>query len=57
MSADGRIDPALLVLDLGLVLLLAALLGWVARRPGLPAVVGCLLAGLAGSPCSPRSAS
>jgi len=42
-----------LVLDIGLVLLLAAALGWAARRAGLPAVVGYLGAGLAVSPFTP----
>ncbi len=46
-------DTAPLVLDIGLVLLLAAALGWVARRAGLPAVVGYLVAGLAVSPFTP----
>ena len=42
-----------IVLDIGLVLLLAAALGWVARRLGLPSVVGYLAAGLAVSPFTP----
>jgi CPA2 family monovalent cation:H+ antiporter-2 len=42
-----------IVLDIGLVLLLAAALGWVARRFGLPSVVGYLAAGLAVSPFTP----
>ena len=46
-------DTAPLVLDIGLVLLLAAALGWAARRAGLPAVVGYLAAGLAVSPFTP----
>ncbi len=46
-------DTAPLVLDIGLVLLLAAAFGWVARRAGLPAVVGYLAAGLAVSPFTP----
>ncbi len=46
-------ETAPLILDLGLVLLLAALFGWVARRIGLPAVVGYLVAGLAVSPFTP----
>lgn len=46
-------ETAPLILDLGLVLLLAALFGWVARRVGLPAVVGYLVAGLAVSPFTP----
>jgi len=46
-------STAPLVLDIGLVLLLAAACGWVARRLGLPAVVGYLAAGLAVSPFTP----
>ena len=46
-------ETAPIILDLGLVLLLAALFGWIARRIGLPAVVGYLLAGLAVSPFTP----
>jgi CPA2 family monovalent cation:H+ antiporter-2 len=41
------------VFEIGLVLLLAALAGWGARRIGLPAVVGYLLAGLIVSPFTP----
>jgi CPA2 family monovalent cation:H+ antiporter-2 len=41
------------ILELGLVLLGAVALGWVARRLGLPAVVGYLLIGLAVSPFTP----
>lgn len=44
---------ARLVLDVGLVLLLAAAAGWGARRIGLPAIVGYLAAGLAVSPFTP----
>ncbi|MFM2106611.1 MAG: hypothetical protein RL338_1643 [Chloroflexota bacterium] len=46
-------ETAPLVLDIGVVLLLAALFGWIARRAGLPAVVGYLVAGLAVSPFTP----
>jgi CPA2 family monovalent cation:H+ antiporter-2 len=42
-----------LILDLGLVLLGAAAGGWVARRIGLPAVVGYLAVGLLISPFTP----
>jgi len=42
-----------LLLDIGVVLLLAAGAGWVARRLGLPAVVGYLAVGLAVSPFTP----
>jgi monovalent cation:H+ antiporter-2, CPA2 family len=46
-------DHAPVVLDIAVALLLAAVLGWVARRVGLPAVVGYLVAGLAISPFTP----
>ena len=46
-------ETAHLVLDIGLALLLAAGFGWVARKLGLPAVVGYLAAGLAVSPFTP----
>lgn len=42
-----------LILDIGLVLLAAAVGGWVARRIGLPAVVGYLAVGLLISPFTP----
>jgi K+:H+ antiporter len=41
------------VFDVGFVLLLAALGGWLARRIGLPAVLGYLAAGLVVSPFTP----
>ena len=41
------------ILDLGLVLLGAVAAGWIARRLGLPAVVGYLALGLAVSPFTP----
>ncbi len=41
------------ILEIGLVLLAAAACGWVARRVGLPAVVGYLALGLAVSPFTP----
>lgn len=41
------------ILELGAVLLLAAGAGWLARRVGLPAVLGYLAAGLAISPFTP----
>jgi CPA2 family monovalent cation:H+ antiporter-2 len=41
------------ILEIGLVLLAAAALGWVARRFGLPAVVGYLLLGILVSPFTP----
>lgn len=42
-----------LILDIGLVLLAAAACGWLARRVGLPAVVGYLAVGLIVSPFTP----
>ena len=49
----GPMETAHLVLDIGLALLLAAAFGWVARKLGLPAVVGYLAAGLAVSTFTP----
>lgn len=47
------IETAPLVLDVGVVLLGAATAGYVARRIGLPAIIGYLLVGLAVSPFTP----
>src|SRR3972149_9330820 len=41
------------ILEIGVVLLAAAALGWFARRVGLPAVVGYLLLGVVVSPFTP----
>jgi CPA2 family monovalent cation:H+ antiporter-2 len=41
------------ILEIGVVLLLAAAAGWLARRVGLPAVVGYLVLGLVVSPFTP----
>ena len=41
------------ILEIGVVLLAAAAAGWIARRIGLPAVVGYLVVGLAISPFTP----
>lgn len=46
-------DTAPSILEIGLLLLAAATLGWTARRLGLPAVVGYLALGLAVSPFTP----
>lgn len=46
-------DTAPSILEIGLLLLAAAALGWIARRLGLPAVVGYLALGLAVSPFTP----
>ena len=47
------IDTAPLVLDIGVVLLIAATLGLLARRLGLPAIMGYLATGLLVSPFTP----
>ena len=47
------VDNAPLIFDLALVLLLAVSLGFVARRLGLPAIIGYLGAGLIVSPFTP----
>src|SRR5258705_4226958 len=44
---------ALPILELGVLLLLAALAGWLARRVRLPAIVGYLAIGLLVSPFTP----
>jgi CPA2 family monovalent cation:H+ antiporter-2 len=52
-TASIVVETAPLVLDIGLVLLIAATLGYFARRVGLPAIVGYLAAGLAVSQFTP----
>ena len=47
------VDTAPLVLDVGVVLLGAATMGFAARKVGLPAIVGYLLTGLLVSPFTP----
>lgn len=47
------VDTAPLVLDVGAVLLVAATSGLIARKVGLPAIVGYLLAGVLVSPFTP----
>jgi CPA2 family monovalent cation:H+ antiporter-2 len=47
------VDTAPLVLDVGVVLLGAAAMGFAARKVGLPAIVGYLLTGLLVSPFTP----
>lgn len=47
------VDTAPLVLDVGIVLLGAATMGFAARKVGLPAIVGYLLTGLLVSPFTP----
>ena len=53
MIRASIVETAPLVLDVGIVLLLAGAFGLVARKFGLPAVVGYLLAGLLVSPFTP----
>ena len=51
---DARMEPsALPIFELGVLLLLAALAGWLARRFRLPAIVGYLAIGLLVSPFTP----
>lgn len=57
LTASVLIETAPIVLDIGIVLLLAATLGYLARRLGLPAIVGYLLAGLMVSPFTPGYAA
>lgn len=47
------VDTAPLILDVGIVLLGAATMGFIARKVGLPAVVGYLITGLLVSPFTP----
>jgi len=51
--ASVVVDTAPLVLDVGIVLLAAATMGFAARKVGLPAIVGYLLTGLLVSPFTP----
>ncbi len=51
--ASVVVDTAPLVLDVGIVLLAAATMGFAARKVGLPAVVGYLFTGLLVSPFTP----
>jgi CPA2 family monovalent cation:H+ antiporter-2 len=46
-------ETAVLIFDIGFVLLLAAVAGWVARRLGLPDVLGYLVVGIAVNPTTP----
>ena len=50
-SAPAETAPA--ILEIGLVLVLAVVAGWLARRLGLPAVLGYLVVGLIVSPFTP----
>lgn len=53
MIRASIVETAPLVLDVGVVLLLAGAFGLIARRFGLPAVIGYLLAGIVVSPFTP----
>src|SRR2546429_5147248 len=58
MHLNPRDDPlsestAPAVFEIGFILLAAAIAGWVARRLGLPAVIGYLAVGLVVSPFTP----
>lgn len=53
MRAAQIVETAPLVLDVGLVLLLAATMGFLARKIGLPAIIGYLFTGLLVSPFTP----
>jgi CPA2 family monovalent cation:H+ antiporter-2 len=51
--ASAIVDTAPLVLDVGVVLVAAATMGYAARKLGLPSVLGYLLTGLLVSPFTP----
>lgn len=53
MRTAQIVETAPLVLDVGLVLLIAATLGFFARKLGLPAIIGYLITGLLVSPFTP----
>jgi len=53
LTASAQLETAPAVLEIGLLLLLAVAAGWVARRFGLPAVIGYLVVGLIVSPFTP----
>ena len=53
MRTAQIVETAPLVLDVGLVLLIAATLGFFARKLGLPAIIGYLVTGLLVSPFTP----
>lgn len=53
MRAAQIVETAPLVLDVGVVLLLAATLGFFARKIGFPAIIGYLFTGLLVSPFTP----
>src|SRR5882762_942283 len=53
LTASAPAETAPAILEIGLVLVLAVAAGWVARRFGLPAVIGYLVVGLIVSPFTP----
>ena len=53
LTASAPLETAPAVLEIGLLLLLAVAAGWLARRFGLPAVIGYLMVGLIVSPFTP----
>jgi CPA2 family monovalent cation:H+ antiporter-2 len=53
LTVSAQLETAPAVLEIGLLLLLAVAAGWVARRFGLPAVIGYLVVGLIVSPFTP----
>src|SRR5437899_4584288 len=53
MTVQAVPETAPAVLEIGLLLLLAVAAGWLARRIGLPAVLGYLVVGLIVSPFTP----
>jgi len=57
-NLDSSVDvTAPAIFEIGLVLLLAVAAGWLARRLGLPAVIGYIVVGLAVSPFTPGYAA
>src|SRR5216684_7174068 len=53
VTAETFSETAPAVLEIGILLLLAVAAGWLARRIGLPAVLGYLVVGLIVSPFTP----
>src|SRR5229473_3546101 len=53
LTASAPTETAPAILEIGLVLLLAVAAGWLARRLGLPAVIGYLIVGVIVSPFTP----
>jgi CPA2 family monovalent cation:H+ antiporter-2 len=53
LAAPSSIETAPAIFEIGLLLLLAVAAGWLARRFGLPAVLGYLVVGLIVSPFTP----